>query len=449
VKSFDKFAFFQDLGYTPHPGQLPVHQSKAPRRVLACGVRWGKTRVAAWEALAAAIQPRKESRGWIVAPTYDLGQKVFREVVELSTTRLRHRIRELKESERLLMLSNLAGGRSEIRVKSADNPTSLLGEALDWVVIDEAAQLKSSIWQSYISQRLVDRHGWSLTISTPRGRGWFYEAYQRGQGRDADYQSWNCPSWQNPSLDADLIEAERARLPESVFAQEYAGAFIEGTGAVFRHVREAATGVLQEAKQGERYFAGIDLARTEDYTVLVVMNNKHQVVFVDRFHRLDWGLQVARLKAGTSRYPFCSVLVDSTGVGEPIYELLKKAGMHVQAYTLTAKSKSDIITNLMVMLEQRQIQLPTYQQCPELVEELEGFEYSLTDDGNVRMRAAGSGHDDSVIALALAAWESTKFRGVGTVTVLNTHRYGSYGQWRSLASRLTLRERLRIGGFRV
>ena len=42
-------AFFHDLGYTPHPGQLPVHQSKAPRRVLACGVRWGKTRVAAWE----------------------------------------------------------------------------------------------------------------------------------------------------------------------------------------------------------------------------------------------------------------------------------------------------------------------------------------------------------------------------------------------------------------
>jgi len=212
MKTFDKFALFRDLGYTPHPGQVPVHRSQASRRVLACGVRWGKTRLAAMEAIAAAIEPRNESRGWIVAPTYDLGQKVFREIVEIAGAQLRHRVRELKESERTLTLLNLSGGRSEIRVKSADNPTSLLGEALDWVVIDEAAQLKASIWQSYVSQRLLDRRGWALMISTPRGRGWLYDLYRRGQGHDPDFESWNGPSAQNPNLDPDLIEAERARL---------------------------------------------------------------------------------------------------------------------------------------------------------------------------------------------------------------------------------------------
>ena len=39
----NKRAFFADLGYEPHPGQLEVHTAHAPRRVVACGARWGKT----------------------------------------------------------------------------------------------------------------------------------------------------------------------------------------------------------------------------------------------------------------------------------------------------------------------------------------------------------------------------------------------------------------------
>jgi len=449
MRTFDKFALFTDLGYTPHPGQVPVHRSRASRRVLACGVRWGKTRLAAMEAIAAAIEPRKESRGWIVAPTYDLGQKVFREIVGIAGAQLQHRVRDLKESERTLTLLNLSGGRSEIRVKSADNPTSLLGEALDWVVIDEAAQLKASIWQSYVSQRLLDRRGWALLISTPRGRGWLFDLYRRGQGQDPDFESWNAPSAQNPSIDPDLIEAERARLPERVFAQEYGGSFIEGTGSVFRYVREAATGQLQLAKPGERYCAGLDLARTEDFSVLVVMNHLQQVVFIDRFHKLDWGLQIARIKAATDRYPCCSTLVDTTGVGEPVYESLRKAGVRARPYPFTVKSKNDLITNLCLMLEQRAIRLPAPEVCPELLDELESFEYSISEDGNIRMRAAGSSHDDTVIALALAAWESRQIRGAGSISVLNAYGHSSMGQWQSPVARWTLRERLRFGGFHV
>lgn len=66
----DKEAIFADLGYVPHAGQLEVHRSKALRRVLACGVRWGKSTCAAMEAIAAALEPREASLGWFVGPTY-------------------------------------------------------------------------------------------------------------------------------------------------------------------------------------------------------------------------------------------------------------------------------------------------------------------------------------------------------------------------------------------
>ena len=124
----DKAAFFSDLGYEPHPGQWEIHNSLAPRRVVACGVRWGKTLCAAAEGLAAAMEPRERSFGWIVAPTYDLTEKVFREIIALVGKHLRHRIVTLKENEKRIVLRNMAGGLSEIRGKSADNPVSLLGE---------------------------------------------------------------------------------------------------------------------------------------------------------------------------------------------------------------------------------------------------------------------------------------------------------------------------------
>jgi site-specific recombinase XerC len=60
-----KRRLFQMLGYTPHPGQVPIHRSTASRRIVACGVRWGKTKCAAMEGLAAALMPRNRSFGWV------------------------------------------------------------------------------------------------------------------------------------------------------------------------------------------------------------------------------------------------------------------------------------------------------------------------------------------------------------------------------------------------
>ncbi len=399
----DKDALFETLGYEPHPGQLEVHRSTAPRRVLACGVRWGKTRAAAMEALAAALEPRDRTMGWVVAPTYDLADKVFRELVVLAAEHLRHRIISMKESERRLVLRNLGGGVSEIRGKSADNPVSLLGEGLDFVIIDEAARMKPAIWESHLTQRLLDKNGWALVISTPRGKGWFYDLFRRGQSDDPAYASWNHPSWTNPHLNRAMIDAERGRLPERVFAQEYGGQFTEGAGQVLRNVRECATGEWKEPVEGEAYYAGLDLAKVEDYTVLCILNSKREVVFVDRFHRLDWGLQVTRIRAATDRYNNARMLVDSTGAGEPIYESLEREGCNADPYPFTAKSKAALIDNLSLMVEKRQLTLPRADLWPEGIDELESFQYSVSDSGNVKSGAPSGAHDDCVIALALAA----------------------------------------------
>jgi hypothetical protein len=401
---FDKQTFFKDLGYTPHPGQLEIHLDQHSRRVVACGVRWGKTMCAAMEGLAAAMAPRKQSMGWVAAPTYDLANKVFRVLVHCAHEHLKYHIVRYSESSGVLVLRNMAGGLSEIRAMSADNPVSLLGEGLDWLIVDEASRLKPEIWQSHLSQRLIDKKGWALLISTPNGKGYFHELYRLGQGHDPAYRSWNYPSWTNPLLDAKLIEDQRRQVPERVFHQEYGAQFIDGAGAVFRYVREAATGELQEPVEYAMYFAGLDLAKTEDYTVLVILDRQGQVVAMDRFHRLDWSIQVQRICAMTERYNNAEMCVDSTGVGEPIYEELRKAGCNARAYPFTVKSKAALIEHLSIKLEKRELVLPRTQLMPQLVDELEAFAYSVTDQGNHRSAAPYGFHDDCVIALGLAAW---------------------------------------------
>jgi hypothetical protein len=92
-------------------------------------------------------------------------------------------------------------------------------------------------------------------------------------------------------------------------------------------------------------------------------------------------------------------------MGEPIYEALTKAGCYVSPYPFTARSKAALVDNLALMLERRDIKLPRADLWPDGIDELEAFQFSVTDQGNVRSSAPSGTHDDCVIALALAAWQ--------------------------------------------
>lgn len=406
--TLDRAAFFEDIGYTPHSGQWPAHLSDARFRVMACGTRWGKTTMAAHEALALALEPKERAVGWICSATYDLADKVWRELVYLLHTRMPWAIQEHKEHEKLLRVLTLGGGSCEIRRKSADSPVSLLGEGLDWLVLDEAAQIKADIWERYLLARLLDKRGRAIIISTPKGKGWFYGVWQRGQRKELGYQSWNSPTSANPIINADELELRRKGTPDLVWRQEYEAQFLEGAGQVFRNVRDLATGEWQAPVAGQQYVAGLDLAKTIDWTVLVVMNRAREIVHVDRFQRVDWDIQIGRIKTATERYNKCEVLVDSTGKGEPVFEAIVKGGVRARAYSFTHSSKEDLVNNLALMCEKRMVKLPRIELWPEGIDEIEAFQYSVMPSGTVKTGAPDGQHDDCAVATMLAAWNLRK-----------------------------------------
>lgn len=220
-----KLALFKHLGYEPHATQLLVHKSRAKRRVVASATRWGKSVCAAHELMAELLYPREHAMIWAVAPTYDTTKRVAERVVMTLQAHMPHRIVKLDAADRSITVANLGGGLSVLRARSADRPVGLLGESVSALCVDEAAQIPERVWREFLAPRLIDCDGSALLVSTPDGPGWFYDEFLRAK-TDSAYEAWSFPTSDNPRIDKALIEAERKRLPEDVFAAQYEARFV-------------------------------------------------------------------------------------------------------------------------------------------------------------------------------------------------------------------------------
>ena len=100
-----------------------------------------------------------------------------------------------------------------------------------------------------------------------------------------------------------------------------------------------------------------------------------------------------------------TVLMDSTGVGDPLLEQIKRMGVAVEGYEFTATSKQQLVEHLSVQIEQEAISFPPIK---EIIHELEIFQYEITRAGNIRYSAPQGYHDDCVMSLALAVWKARR-----------------------------------------
>ena len=380
-----------NINYRPHPGQQPFHDSKARFRILAAGRRFGKTQAACYEAVQKAIvQPG--AIVWIVAPIFGqamISWRMIRAFLPLSL------VKDFHLTEKYIELKN----GSTIWIKSGDHPDNLRGEGLDFLVIDEAAMIQEAVWQEALRPALSDKQGRAVLISTPKSHNWFFDLWTRGQDPEfTDYESWRLPTSANPYILQEEIEEAKRTLPELVFRQEFSAEFLDDIGAVFRGIQKCIKGALHDPIPGESYIMGVDLAKYSDFTVLTVMNRAGDLVAFDRFNQIDWTFQKQRITILAEKYR-AKIIIDSTGVGDPIFEDLKRAGLSIEGYKFTNESKKHLIEGLSIAIEQEKIRFPD---IPELIHELRIFGYSVTASGTVTYSSPGSYHDDCVVSLSLA-----------------------------------------------
>ena len=381
----------------PHSGQLEVHNSDARFKVLSAGRRWGKTRLGVNECLDAAS---KGGRAWWVSPSYKTSEVGWRPLRQIA--------RKIPNAEVRLVdrMVTLPGG-GFVAVRSADNPDSLRGEGLDFVVMDECAFMQREAWTEAIRPALSDRLGKALFISTPKGRNWLWEIYQRGVSGEEGWQSWTFPTANNPYIAKEEIEAAKRDLPEIIFRQEYLAEFIDDQGGVFRRVQEAAVLSPQEPQPGRQYVAGVDVASSIDFTVVSVLDaESKEMVYMDRFNRVDYPVLINRLESVYHRYNLTSMVVESNSIGRPVIDELVTRGLNIVAFTTTSATKQAIIQNLQSAFENGLILVLDE---PVLVGELLSFESKRNASGSFSYSAPDGMHDDCVMSLAIA-WSGMQER---------------------------------------
>ena len=296
---------------------------------------------------------------------------------------------------------------SYIDFGSAERPENLEGFGYARAIINEGGLVlrKPRLWYNSVQPMVKDSNCQVKVIGTPKGKNSFHELYVAGRDGTDGYASYHYPAEMSPNWKKSELEQIRAKVPEIVYQQEYEAEFVEGEGMVFRGINEVIKDINKEYETGHRYILGIDLAKHQDFTVIAVLDREtHEVVDIDRFNQINWTFQKTRIKNIWEKWGKGQIILDSTGVGDSIYDDLVSAGMRVRPFRFNNPNKQEIVLNLAIAIENKEIWLPRNEI---MIDELSIFEYDITPAGNVRYNAPEGFHDDIVMALCLA-WSGIK-----------------------------------------
>ena len=162
-----------------------------------------------------------------IAPSYRMAKQIVYDDLYLMLKE-RNWLKDVNKSDLAFTLVN----GSVIYLRSADNPDSIRGIGLDYVVLDEAADISEEAWRAVIRPTLSDKEGSAMIISTPKGRGWLYDVFN-----DAKHlPDWN--SWQFTTAEGGIVSEEelaqaRLDLGEREFMQEFEAKFVDYSGLIY------------------------------------------------------------------------------------------------------------------------------------------------------------------------------------------------------------------------
>ena len=221
--------------------QKKVVKSKARFKVLITGRRFGKTHLAIRQLIKHASLPDKKV--WFVCPSY-------RQAKQVCWSALKERLIELnwikKTNESDLSITLVNG--SLIALRGADRSyDSLRGVGLDYLVMDEFADIASEAWYEVLRATLSTSKGGAMFTGTPRGYGnWAYDLYCKG-GVDKGWESFQFTTLDGGQVDDAEVESAKSDLDERTFRQEYLATFETYAGSIYYNFeREDNVKVLKD-----------------------------------------------------------------------------------------------------------------------------------------------------------------------------------------------------------
>lgn len=246
------------------PWQQQVFEADERFKIVAAGRRTGKSRLAAWMLIINALQTER-GHVFYVAPTQGQARDImWNTLLELGNP-------VISGSHVNNMQIKLINGAT-ISLKGADRPETMRGVSLKFLVLDEYADMKPSVWETVLRPALADQKGSALFIGTPLGRNHFYDLYKYAElGDDATYRAWHFTSYDNPLLDPEEIDTAKQSMSSYAFRQEFMASFEALGSEIFKEDWVQFTN--EEPEDGD-YFIAVDLAGFADVASNATGKNK-------------------------------------------------------------------------------------------------------------------------------------------------------------------------------
>lgn len=333
---------------------------------------------------------------WWVAPVFPQAKIAFR--------RLKHGLPDnvfhANETELTITLANGA----VIWFKTGEKPDNLYGEDVYAAVIDEATRVREEAWYA-LRSTLTATRGPLRIIGNVKGRkNWAYKMARRAEDGEPDMAYFKI-TWRDAVaagiLDFAEIEDARRQLPPAVFQELYEAEPSDDEGNPFGilAIQNCVTGLSSQPPEVWAW----DLARSTDWTVGIALDRYGQVCGFERWNQSAlpanmagtyWEATINRIREVSANV---ASLVESNGLGDPVFEAIAKGRGNFAAFFTSSTSKQQIMEGLAVAIQQRAVGFPD----GHIRRELEEFEYQYTRTG-VRYSAPEGLHDDCVMALAMA-----------------------------------------------
>ena len=268
-----------ELNFSLLKWQQKVFADTTRFKIVTAGRRCGKSRLSAVSLLIEGLNCPEGSAVMYIAPTIGQARTIIWDLLHDLGRQV------IKSSHVNTLEITLINGR-KILVRGADNPDSLRGVSLTYVVLDEAAFIKQDIWEKVIRASLSDKKGRALFISTPSGRNWFYDIYKLGKEEtDPEWRSWLFTTKDNETIDPAEVEAAKRSLSSFAFKQEYLASFDNAGSDIFK---EEWFKTKPEPSEGQ-YVVAIDLAGFEAATGSKNKRlDEHAIAIVKVLDNGDW-----------------------------------------------------------------------------------------------------------------------------------------------------------------
>lgn len=384
---------------TLYPKQHAAIFAPARYSVIEASTKAGKTAGCLVWLLFKAWNEGKPGRNyWWVAPIFPQAKIAFNRLKRMLTgSDPQGRVWSKNESE--LWIELASGGR--IWFKGADKPDSLYGEDVYGAVVDEASRCKEEAWHA-VRSTLTATRGHVRIIGNVRGRkNWAYQFARKAQAGEPDTAYHKLTAYdavEGGVVDPEEIEDAKRTLPDHVFRELYLAEPSDDGGNPFgiKSIKDCS---VKAASGAPAVAYGVDLAKSYDWTVVCGIDADGGVSELERWQS-DWGQTKRRILNLIGDVP---TFIDSTGVGDPIVEEIRRERYTVTGFQFTSRSKQQIMEGLAAAIQQHEVSFP----AGWLTSELEAFEYEYRQ-GGVRYSAPDGMHDDGVCALALAVHAKDK-----------------------------------------